>query len=588
MRLILTSVFLSITLTLALAQSYSWNDIVNTGKGKVVFYWYPNNIQVSKSKDVLDGIEHDLSRAFVSYLEEKYNVSITLERQVTNSFIEVMDIVKNGDDGVFGASSFSITRERAKHFNFTPPYMTDIAVLISNANIPVVETSKEFKEVFEGKTAVTIEQTTLSAGVENLRTQYTVNTKVKHVQNSGQIISEIISNEDTFGYIDLANFLIALEKSTQVRRQFFYPLKLEGLAFIYPSGSDWEIPVNDYFTSAAFEEDREAIIGKYLGKDVTKTIERIAKSAEIGPLEEIVLSNQEKEAQYQALLESAIRERDKILVNNVLTISTVVAVLVLLFLLVGYRIKANANRRLLLKQEEISHRNHQLQALNQEKNDLINILAHDLRSPLTHIVGIADMFKSRSDLPEDVMKLNNFLSDASGKMEGMITKILDVDAIEARQRNLEIESFCFEEIMEPIYQTYLPRAERKGIALNVSMSASVKIKGDKFYASQVVENLLSNAIKFSDANTSIEVAAKANGSRAQIFVRDEGPGFLPDEEKFIFQKYKRLNAKPTGGEHTVGLGLHIVKYFTEMMGGTITFTTAPDRGTTFFVDLPKA
>lgn len=588
MRLIFTGVFLSISLSFALAQSNSWNHIVNTGKGKVIFYWYPNNVQISKSKDVLDGIEHDLSKAFVSYLEDKYNVSITLERQVTNSFIEVMDIVKKGDDGVFGASSFSITKERAQHFNFTPPYMTDIAVVISNAKIPLAETSKGFKELFEGKTAVTIEQTTLSAGVENLRTKHGVNSIVKNVPNSGQIISEIISNEDAFGYIDLANFLIALEKSTKVRRQFFYPIKLEGLAFIYPIGSDWEIPVNDYFTSATFEQDREAIIGKYLGKDVTKTIERIAKSAEFGPLEEIVLSNQEKEAQYQALLESAIRERDKILVNNVLIIATVVAVLVLVFLLVGYRIKAHSNQMLLLKQEEISLRNQQLQSLNQEKNDLINILAHDLRSPLTHIVGIADMFKSRNDLPEDVMKLNDFLADASTKMEGMINKILDVDAIESRQRNMEIESFSFEEIMTPIYHSYLSRAKRKGILLNVSMPDNIKIKGDKFYTSQVVENLLSNAIKFSNANTSVEIHAKTNGSNTQILISDQGPGFLPDEEKLIFQKYKRLNAKPTDGEHSIGLGLHIVKYFTELMGGTISYKTAPDQGTTFFLDLPKA
>ncbi|WP_258104981.1 ATP-binding protein [Marinoscillum sp. MHG1-6] len=566
----------------------SWSDILKKGHGAVQYYWYPNNIEITKSKDILDGIEFDLSTAFIQYLEKKHDVSITLEWKETKSFEEVMDNIKDGQSGMFGASSFSITEERKAYWNFTPPYLADIAVLVSNAKLPVVLTNSEFRKVFDGGTAITIRKTTLDASIRRLEREQNINFNKIYVKNSGEIIDEISKHENAFGYIDLPNFLIGLNASRSVRRQFFYPYKLEGLAFIYPKNSDWEGAVNDYFTSDTFEKDRTRIINNYLGEDVSATINRISKSAEIGPLEEIAISQRERELQHRALLESTIKDKDQIRANIVMALMTIITILVLLFLIVRYRIKHKANVMLMEHQEVIEQRNAQLQAINQEKNDLIHVLAHDLRSPLTHIAGIAEIFESREDLPDDVKELNQFTVQASKKMTNMISKILDTDAIDSGMRNIHMESFDANEVIESACREHGSSASEKNIKLEMVRGEGVVACADKFYTHQVLENLITNAIKYSERNTRVLITSVLRGNWVRLIVKDQGPGFSGHDADKIYRKYQKLSARPTGGEHSMGLGLHIVKQYTEMMGGTISYETKEGQGTSFFIDLKKA
>ncbi|MCR9250044.1 MAG: ATP-binding protein [bacterium] len=572
-----------ITTSLLAQDDEDWTTILNKKEGTVTFYWYPNNISISSSKDILDGVEHELALSFVQYLETKYKVDLELEWEETKSFNEVLDIVRNKSGASFGSSSISITEERRQYLNFTPPYLSDISVLISNSKIPIAQGGEEFREVFQNMTAVTIPNTTYITALEKLEDDLEINFDYEYVENSGQIIEKIENLENGFGYIDLSNFLVALDNSSTIRRQFFYPLKLDGIAMVYPKNSDWESPVTDYFSSEQFLVDKERIVVKYLGEGATNIIDRIATSAEIGPYEEIIISNREKDLQYQELLEASRREQERRELTNILILGITIVVMLFLAILVRFRIKTKANLLLTEKNETIADRNKELKKLNDEKNDLINILAHDLRSPLSNILNISLMFKENPNLTEEDKKLNSYVTKSSQKMASMITKILDVDAIESGKRNLVMERFNLSEVVVGVLRDYESKANKKGIKVNHDVEEVLIVFADRFYTNQVIDNLLSNAIKYSEPQSEVTVNALIEDGAPLVHITDQGPGFSEEDQKNLFKKFHRLSAQPTAGEETVGLGLSIVKSYVDMIRADISYVTIQGEGTTFTV-----
>lgn len=586
MRKLLNFLFL-FTLGFYASAGDSWSDVLINGEGKIVFYWYPNNVSISDSKDIIDGIEHDLAFAFVEFINERYDVKLEIDWIETSSFQQVMDTIREGSGGIFGASSISITPTRQLYLNFTPPYLADVAVLVSSANVPIARTGEEFKEIFGDLTAITIPNTTLNEAILDLAQKQGLDFKIRNVQNSGQIIEQVEKADNTFGYIDLPNFLVAIDQNQGIRRQFFHPIKLKGLGMIYPKNSDWKKPVEEYFTSTQFQLDKNEIIVKYLGADVSGIIERIAKSAEIGPFEEIIISNQEKELQYEELLAATLRDQEKSRINNILILVTVTVFLILALVYISNVIKSKANKVLLDQQITIAQRNEQLQTLNQEKNDLIRVLAHDLRSPLAHIKGTSELFKMNKNLSDQDLELAKMLSDSSEKMDEMITKILDVDAIESGKRNVKKETFDAMEVIQLVRDSLSENVTNKEINLITESEDSAVILADKFYTTQIIENLVSNACKFSQPGKEIRITASNIEGYVRICVEDQGPGFTKEDEMKLFKKYQRLSASPTGDEKSIGLGLSIVKAYVDLMKGRISYQTAQGMGTQFFIDLPK-
>uniref|UniRef100_UPI0032ED6C6E ATP-binding protein n=1 Tax=Ekhidna sp. TaxID=2608089 RepID=UPI0032ED6C6E len=584
--------FLAILLVLAgshlSANGDSWQKILKNKKGTVKFYWYPNNVIIGNSLDIIDGIEHDLALSFASYLESMYGVELELQWIETKSFEEVMELVRVGEGGTFGASSLSITPQRQQSFNFTEPYMADIAVLVSSADIPVALSEYQLSKVLEGKTAVSIRNTTLIEALNRLKDNLGVDFNIEYATNSGNILDQIDGKGNSFGYVDIANFLVAVDNNVNVKRQFFFPVKLEGLAMIFPKNSDWIKPVNDYFNSARFLEDRARIITKYLGENASEIINRISKSAEIGPLEEIVLSNREKEAQYERLLEAAQRDKDADKLSIILIAIIVVIAVVLMLVYALYRVKSKNTSQLLEQQRLVEETNNQLRNLNEEKNNLIQVLAHDLRAPLSTLSGGADMLKAKENLSEEGEKILGFMHQSSEKMQGLINKILDVDAIETGKHNLKIEEFDILEVIRQSVHENQQRADDKSIALEMDEASSLTVKADKVYTLQVIDNLISNAIKYSNESSRVVISTEPRSEMVQISVKDQGPGLSEDDKKRIFRKYQRLSARPTKGELSIGLGLSIVKLFTERMGGKVSFDTELRSGTTFHIQLPKA
>lgn len=236
------------------------------------------------------------------------------------------------------------------------------------------------------------------------------------------------------------------------------------------------------------------------------------------------------------------------------------------------------------QKDEILKKNRELINLNNEKNNLISIVAHDLKSPLNQIKGFTTIIKLTSNLEPDTLKYLESIEISANRLNEMIGKILDIEAIESRKLNIKLEETDLSEILQECVSRYKITAGEKDISINQEIADNVRINIDVSFINQVFENLISNAIKFSPSDTVISISLAQKEHKVVFNITDQGPGISNEDQKKLFGKYQKLSAQPTGNETSTGLGLSIVKQFVEAMGGTIRCESTLGEGTSFIAE----
>ena len=235
--------------------------------------------------------------------------------------------------------------------------------------------------------------------------------------------------------------------------------------------------------------------------------------------------------------------------------------------------------------EKITRQNDELVNLNTEKDTLIAVVAHDLRSPLNQIKGFIQLITlSGSNLSKDQEEFLNQMHHSADRLTQMISRILDINAIESKKIHLKIETVDLVEVVEYVMKYYQSSADEKKIEVVMEANEGDHFaEVDKNYMIQILENLFSNAIKFSNQGSLVHLRVITNQKQTKIEVEDQGPGISQEDQKKLFERYRRLTAKPTAGEESRGLGLSIVKKYIEAMHGKITVHSAVGKGTKFTV-----
>jgi signal transduction histidine kinase len=235
--------------------------------------------------------------------------------------------------------------------------------------------------------------------------------------------------------------------------------------------------------------------------------------------------------------------------------------------------------------QELATSNERLTYLNKEKNEFLGIAAHDLRNPLSVILGNAELLNVIKD-PEKTATMTGSILESVERMRRLIDNLLDVNTIEEGHFASTVESCDIASMVRQSAEHYLASAEKKQIAIEISADPHVYAAADYDATAQIIDNLVSNAVKYSPSQTTIRIHSRAEGKDAVISVRDEGPGISEEDQKRMFQKFARLTARPTGGESSTGLGLAIVKRLAEAMSGSVTCESTLGAGTTFTLRLP--
>ena len=235
---------------------------------------------------------------------------------------------------------------------------------------------------------------------------------------------------------------------------------------------------------------------------------------------------------------------------------------------------------------DLATSNERLVHLNNEKNEFLGIAAHDLKNPLTAILGSAEML-TYTEGTGQVQKFAEIILAASERMRDLIANLLDVNAIEEGRFTSNLEPCDLNRLVEQSLENNRPTAVKKVISFRLGASEGVWAKTDPKATLQILDNLISNALKFSPPNTNIHVFTLPEKDHVLVTIRDEGPGISEADQKKLFQKYSRLSARPTGGESSTGLGLAIVKKLAEAMAGTIQCHSQFGSGATFTLRLPS-
>lgn len=221
--------------------------------------------------------------------------------------------------------------------------------------------------------------------------------------------------------------------------------------------------------------------------------------------------------------------------------------------------------------------------LAQFKNDLIAMLAHDFRGPLTAIAGFAELMEEVADLEADERRdMLRTIQREAKRLANFAADTLTVARLETDGLTMVNEPFDLAEAAREVLDLY---AAREGIALE--SPAQLPICADRARLQQVLDNLLSNAIKYSTAGSPIEVTLRAGEHEAVIAVRDNGIGIPPEDMPLIYERYARgANARSRGISGT-GFGLYVVEAIVRHHGGRIEVESAVNQGTAFTVHIPR-
>jgi len=224
------------------------------------------------------------------------------------------------------------------------------------------------------------------------------------------------------------------------------------------------------------------------------------------------------------------------------------------------------------------------------KSDMISLMAHELRTPITSINGFAELLALDEGIPEESREFLNIICNESQRLTKMINTFLSVTKLEAgdRQDVLKIPLKVDDVVRETI-NSLAPTAKKKRIRLVEQPTVSLPpVAADKMLITQVVTNLVDNAIKFSPERTTITVTTMLEADTVRVLVEDRGYGIPSDSLDRVWEKFYRVARDGQDKEQeSTGLGLSFVREVVEQHGGTVALESEVGRGSKFSFTLPR-
>lgn len=232
-----------------------------------------------------------------------------------------------------------------------------------------------------------------------------------------------------------------------------------------------------------------------------------------------------------------------------------------------------------------------LKQLAEDKDELLGILAHDLKNHLGGMQMSAQLLSDRvakaANADTRTAQLAENIAHSSGQLLAFVKEFL-ANAAADHGVSIKPATFNLSDAAAAAIQQYQEAARRKQIIIEANLPGEdTAVRADVTAVDQVLDNLLSNALKFSPPGKRIFITVTSDPTHVECRIQDQGPGFTPEDKARMFRRYARLSARPTGGEPSTGLGLSIVRKLVRAMDGELTCDCVPGRGATFNVRLPR-
>ena len=235
----------------------------------------------------------------------------------------------------------------------------------------------------------------------------------------------------------------------------------------------------------------------------------------------------------------------------------------------------------------LKDKNEALERADQLKNDFIQHVSYELRSPLTNIIGFAEllMHETTGPLNERQRDYVHHIASSSGELETIVDDILDLATVDAGIMELEISEVPIERTVKSAADLIAERLREHRIGLDIDLArAPQTFHADENRVRQILFNLLSNAANYAPEGSSVRLSCTREPAGIVFSVHDDGPGIPPEVLDTIFKRFEPRN---NGGRRRgAGLGLSIVKSFVELHDGTVEIETGPEAGTTVICRFP--
>ncbi len=222
----------------------------------------------------------------------------------------------------------------------------------------------------------------------------------------------------------------------------------------------------------------------------------------------------------------------------------------------------------------------------QRKNDLVVYLAHDLKTPLTSVIGYLSLLRDEPGIsPELRERYTGVALEKAERLEELINEFFDITRFNLTDIALEKETISLTRLLEQKAFEFDPALKEKGLTWDLKLENGVELCGDGEKLSRVFDNLFRNAVSYSYPDTEIALTLKRTADRAVVTVRNSGRHIPPEKLSRLFEQFFRLDSSRTSATGGSGLGLAIAKEIVEKHGGSIR-AESPGESVRFTVELP--
>ena len=239
--------------------------------------------------------------------------------------------------------------------------------------------------------------------------------------------------------------------------------------------------------------------------------------------------------------------------------------------------------------ENLALAKNELEKLNQEKNKFFSIIAHDLRSPFTALLGFSSLLIERADKmePAKVKEFASHINDAGNRVFKLLENLLEWARLQMDRVSVEPVVFPVGDVAGKTVEVLGPVARGKGIEL-VERGVAPRVYADPNMIDAVIRNLVNNAVKFTPTGGTIAIMYETDDDVARISIMDTGVGMDAKTAGKLFNLAENVTTKGTAGETGTGLGLLLCKELVERNHGRILVESTPGVGSTFSFTLPLA
>lgn len=236
--------------------------------------------------------------------------------------------------------------------------------------------------------------------------------------------------------------------------------------------------------------------------------------------------------------------------------------------------------------EQYQNSEEQLRSESVRKNELVAYLAHDLKTPLTSVIGYISLLKEASDMPmEQRAKYTGIALEKALRLESLINEFFDITRYNLQEIVLDEEQFDLGYLLIQMADEFYPAVQQHGKAIVIDADEALPLTADATKLARVFNNILKNAVAYSYDNTEIAIHAHRHNDRIQVDISNFGKTIPKQKLDLIFEKFYRLDDARSTNTGGAGLGLAIAKEIVVSHGGTIS-VTSQQQVTTFCVCLP--